>query len=204
MRRTAAMVLSILLLAAPALASSEGAGHEPSLDGRLIFWKGLNVAILFGVLFHFLKKPVAEIFVSRRRKIAEDLAEARAARDEASRKLAEVEQKISAADAEVSALMKKAEEEATAERELILKAAHDEAARIKDLAQDEIRRATDLARRELAAHAAELATERARELLKDQIRPEDRARLLSTYLAKLSEKPAGGKGRPGSAPGVAQ
>ena len=176
-----------LLVAAPALAAEAGSAgaHEPKLEWNIIGWKALNFAILMAALVYVLKKPIAEFFGSRRAQIQKDLDEARQARDEARATLAEVEAKLSKAEAETEAMLAKAEEEATAEREQILKSAEAEAVRIRELAREEVSRATDQARQELRAYAAELAVEQARELLVAEMKDADRQALIDEYVQSI-------------------
>ena len=185
--RTLTIVVALFGTFAASTALAAGGGEsgglaEPHLVWRDIFWKGLNFGILIAVLVYVLKQPVAAFFGDRRKKIETELAEARAAKEEAEAKLAEIERELERADSEAADLLKKAEEEAAAEREQILKAAESESERIREVAQEEIRRATLVARNELRAYAAELATERAAKIVEREIRDDDQRRLLDQYL----------------------
>ena len=188
-RNARALLTALVVTTAPALAwaSEEAATHEPSLDGRGIFFKGINIAILFAILAYVLKGPVAAFFGGRRDRIAADLAAAEEARRQAQARLDEVDRKLSAAADEGAALLRKAEHEAQAEREQILSAARAEADRLRDVAQDDIRRAADLARAELRAYAAELAYEQATRVLEREIGGADQDRLLREYLERFAK-----------------
>ncbi|MFN7974079.1 MAG: ATP synthase F0 subunit B [Acidobacteriota bacterium] len=185
--RTAAVAALALLLfvgpLAPAALAEED--HGGGINTHELFWKGLNFAILIGAIAYVLKAPVAKAFLDRRKGIEDRLAEAERARDEALAKLCEAEARLARADAEVAEILQNATSDAAADREQMTKAADVEAERIKAFADEEIRRAVTAARAELRTFVAEIATNRAIEILAREMQDADRKRLADDYIRHI-------------------
>ena len=128
-----------------------------SLDGAYWLAVVLNFAIVAGVVVWFSKKNLPAMFRSRTATIQKSLAEARAASEDANRRLAEIESRLGRLDEEIGQMQSTAETSAVAEEERIKTAAAEDARRIIESAQQEIAAAARAARRELTAHAADLA-----------------------------------------------
>jgi F-type H+-transporting ATPase subunit b len=97
------------------------------------------------------------MFRGRTATIQKSLEEARAASADANRRLAEIESRLQHLGEEISQMNSTAESSAAAEDERIKAAAEEDARRIVESAQQDIAAAARTARRELTAHAADLA-----------------------------------------------
>ena len=128
-----------------------------SIDGAYWLAVILNFAIVAGVIVWFSKKNLGAIFRSRTATIQKSLEEARAASADANRRLAEIETRLKNLGEEISQMNATAESSAAAEEARIKAAAEEDARRIVESAQQDIAAAARVARRELAAHAADLA-----------------------------------------------
>ena len=162
-----------------------------SLDGAYWLAVVLNFAIVAGVVIWFSKKNLPAMFRSRTASIQKSLAEARAASDDAGRRLAEIESRLGRLGEEIGQMQATAEASAAAEEERIKTVAEEDARRIIESAQQEIAAASRTARRELTAHAADLAVT----LASKQIRvdgPTDQA-LLRRFAKDLASDGAAGK-----------
>ena len=126
----------------------------------------LNFAIVAGVIFWFSKKNVPGMLRSRTATIQKSLAEARAASEDANRRLAEIESRLKHLGEEIGQMQATAEKSAAVEEERIKTAAEEDARRIVESAQQEIAAAAKAARRELTAHAADLAVTLASQQIK--------------------------------------
>jgi len=125
--------------------------------------------------------------------IVQAMEEARKASEDANRRLAEIEVRLSKLDTEIAGMRAQAEEEAVAEEHRIKAAAEEDARKIVESAQQEIAAAAKLARRELKEYAANLAVS----LAKKQIHvdaPTDHA-LVRYFAQQLSAD--GGETRKG-------
>jgi len=116
-----------------------------------------NFLIIAAVILWFSRKSVPALFRNRTAAIQQAMTEARKASEDANRRLAEIETRLSRLDGEISAMRATAEQEAGAEEERIKAAAAEDAGKIVTSAQQEIAAAAKIARRELTAYAADLA-----------------------------------------------
>ena len=124
------------------LAGDAGKAFNP-LDlgeGALWFWTLVVFALLFLILSTKVWKPLMATVAARENRIREDLARAKADRDEADRALAEHRRKLDASAQEAKSLLEEARQRAeTLVTELRIKA------------QEEIQAERDKARREIQA-----------------------------------------------------
>ncbi len=97
-----------------------------------------NLIVLFGVIYIFTREPIRNFLRGRREDIARDIAAARQAREEAERKLAEIEARQARLEEELAEIRREAEAEAARERERILAQAEAEAGKILAAAGREI------------------------------------------------------------------
>ena len=112
------------------------------------------------------KKNLPAIFRNRTASIQQAMAEARAASEDANRRLADIESRLSRLDSEIAGMRTAAEKEAVAEEERIKTATADEMKKVVESAEQEIRRRSKNARRELRAYAANLVVSLAEKQIK--------------------------------------
>lgn len=148
----------------------------------------LNFAIVVVVVFLAARKSLPAMFRNRSQSIQRALEEARAASQDANRRLAEIENRLRQLDVEIGQMQAAAEKEAGAEEARILKAAEEDIRKVVLVAEQEIATAAKQARRELTAHTAGLAVALARQQINvdsntDQI-------LVRTFASKLASRPS--------------
>jgi F-type H+-transporting ATPase subunit b len=163
----------------------EKAGAEHSEGVLPIVARLFNFAVLAGVLYYFLKSPLAAYIASRDTQIRQDLVTAREMRAAATSDLAKIDAKLKALPGELEALRKQGVEDVASERTRIARAAAAE--RLLEHTRREIQMQLRIARRELVEHAAELAVDVARSRIVGTITPEDQLRLVDRYASQLSE-----------------
>lgn len=149
----------------------------------------LNFVVIAVAIFWASSKYLPGLFRNRTASIQKAMQEARKASEDANRRLAEIEARLSKLDAEIAAMRAQAEAEALAEEQRIKAAAAEDARKIVESAQQEIAAAAKSARRELKEYAANLAVS----LVKKQIHvdaPTDHA-LLSHFAQQLSANDGG-------------
>ena len=168
-----------------ALAPAEG-GCAPwwNIPG-LEAWKILNLLIFVGVLYLILRRPVGEAFRVRREGIRRDLLRAQEERNAALAKLEEVDARLAKLDAEMEAIRAQARREAAEEGARIERATEEEARKLREQAQREIESAGKAARHDLRRFAAEQSVRLAEEMIRRDMRPEDDARLVQSYVEDL-------------------
>ena len=117
----------------------------------------INFAIVAAVIVWASKKNLPAVFRNRTASIQKSIEEARRASEDANRRLADIESRLSRLGDEIAQMRVTSEKEAAAEEERIKKAAEEDAKRIVESAEQEITAAAKAARRELTSYAADLA-----------------------------------------------
>jgi F-type H+-transporting ATPase subunit b len=120
---------------------------------------GLNFAIIFLAIAGLMRKMLPGYFTGRTSTIQKGIEEARKMSEDARRRLAEVEGRLSRLDSDIAAMQREADENAKAEEQRLLAAGEEERRRIVTSAEQEIEMAANTARRELKAYVAELAVQ---------------------------------------------
>ncbi|MBO0910302.1 MAG: ATP synthase F0 subunit B [Acidobacteria bacterium] len=195
---------------APAASASENSGGDPmeqfrhsasvrglarmtGLSVEAAYWLALclNFAVVAGVIGWASKKNLPALFRNRTASIQKAVDEARRASEDARRRLADVESRLSRLDEEINQMRATADKEAATEEERIRAAAAEDARRIIESAEQEIAAATKAARRELTAHAADLAVTLAAKQIRVD-RPTDQA-LVRSFAQQIADGAAGKK-----------
>ncbi len=117
----------------------------------------LNFAIIAVVVFWAVRKFVPGMLRDRSASIQRALEEARAASQDANRRLSDIENRLRQLDVEIGRMQATAEQEADAEEGRIAKAAEEDIRKVVLAAEQEIVAAAKQARRELTTHTADLA-----------------------------------------------
>ncbi len=125
------------------------------------YWAAVatNFIIVVGVIVWASNKILPAMFRSRTASIQKSIAEARAASEEARRRITDIESRLGRLDSEISAMRATSEKEAAVEEARIKAATDEEMRRIVESAEQEIDAAAKAARRELTTYAADLAVE---------------------------------------------
>jgi F-type H+-transporting ATPase subunit b len=120
---------------------------------------GLNFAVIFVTIGVLLRKKLPGYFSGRTSTIQKGIEEARKMSEDARRRLADVEGRLSRLDTEIASMRQEAEENAKAEEQRILSAGEEERRRIVASSEQEIEMTANAARRELKSYVAELAVD---------------------------------------------
>lgn len=179
-KNTWTIVVALLFFGLPVFGSS---GHGP--DYVELVARFLNVSIFAWILYFFLKQPVADFFVHRVSKIKEDLEMAKTSREEAEKRLAEIEEQMSGLDAELKEIAEKAHEEAEKEMVRLKKKAEEEALKIRQQAAKDIEQAKLEALLQLKRHVVDLAMSQVERTLSGKVSKEDHERLIQEFAEKL-------------------
>lgn len=169
-------------------------GHEAAktfLGVPIVVWQLANLVTFLGLLWYFLKKPVAEFFGNRRADVAKALAKAEEDRRRAEALAAELSGRLATIETELAKLRDGAKKDAEAEHAALLAQSEADAARLVARASGDVENRVRAARAELAAYAGDLAVGLARELLEKNVTPEDETRLAKEGLARLSARTGG-------------
>jgi F-type H+-transporting ATPase subunit b len=175
--------LAAAALSAPAAAlAAEGALPWGDFVARCI-----NFGILLAAIIFILRKPLGKALGDRTEGIQNELAELEAKKAEAEKAYKEMERRLADAQSEREEILADFRAQGEREYEKIVDNAKSLAERIKSQAQFTIEQETSQAKAELRREVAELSAQVAEDLLKQNIKPEDQARLVSDYLAKVQE-----------------
>ena len=149
--------------------------------------KLVNFLILFGGLAFVMRKPVKAMLAKRTADIGGTIRQAEEDKAGAEVKAGESRTKMSGLKEEVRRLKVAAEEDGRLETERIARAAGAEAERLKKLARQEVEEQVRLGVHELKAHAADRATDLARERIRKRLTPEVQAALIDKSIDRLSD-----------------
>ena len=175
--RAAVLLLLLAVVASPAFAADEAtASNLPKI---------INFTILATILALALRKPLGSYLEARASQIREQLAEARANREEAARAREAAAQRTATLDEAVEAARQRIAEAANTEGQRIVTAAEEQAKRISVAAEAELSKEVRLAERRLATGAARAAVEIARARLRNTMSDEDHRRLLDSGIREI-------------------
>jgi F-type H+-transporting ATPase subunit b len=143
----------------------------------------LNFAVVVVIIFWAARKFLPAMFRNRSLAIQKALEEARAASQDANRRLAEIENRLRRLDVEIGQMQAAAEKEAAAEEVRIQNSADEEIRKVVQAAEQEIATAAKQARRDLSTHTASLAIALARKQI--NVDPNTDQVLVRSFASKL-------------------
>lgn len=154
-----------------------------------LLWQTFNFIVFVAIMIYVLRKKlgIGKVFDDRAATIRKELDKAKIEKEEAERKLAEVEARLGKLDEEVAQLRAEAELEADREAARIREAAALEAEKIKLMTAREIEGAMKEARAELRAFVADNSVAMAEAIIKRELKPEDNSKMLNKYVEELRE-----------------
>ena len=154
----------------------------------LAVWSFAVFLGLLALLTKFAWKPIMDGLEKREQGIADTIASANRANDEAKRMLASYERRLSEASDEVRGMLEEARRDADATKQTIIaearRAADDEKARAKH----EIQLAKDDALSQIAEKAGHLAVEVAGKFLRERLSSDEQSRLVRDSVASLASR----------------
>ena len=166
-------------------------GRHLGMNPEAAYWLfiGLNFAVVAGFIFWAIKKYAPSAFRDRTALIKRQLEEARAASEEANRRLSQIEGRLARLDSEIADMRSGAEKDSASEEQRLKAAAEEDKKKIITTAEQEIQSAAKMARGELKKFAAELAVALAEK--KIDVTPQTDQALVKQFTDRLSD---GGKG----------
>jgi F-type H+-transporting ATPase subunit b len=162
-------------------------GQHLGLSRGATYWLAvvINFAIIALGVVYFSRLHLPTMFRNRTESIRKAMDEARAASADAKTRLAAIESRLSRLDSDIAAMRSKAEQDGASEEARIRAAAEDDKQKIVEAAAQEIDVAAKSARRDLAAYAADLAVNLARQRIQVDV-PADQA-LVSGFATSLGK-----------------
>lgn len=191
MIQRALVLLTSLVLAAPAYAAEEGHGGEAANnpfagDIGNALWTLVIFGLVVVVLGKFAWGPLLKSLQAREEFIRESLEKARLEREMAELRLREYEERLATARAEATAIVEEGRRDADAVKRRIEEDAKREADKAIERAKREIQIATDTATKELYTLSARLATDMAAKVIGKELSPTDHERLIAEAIEGLN------------------
>ncbi|MEP7270818.1 MAG: ATP synthase F0 subunit B [Acidobacteriota bacterium] len=140
--------------------------------------KAVNLLIFGLVLYYLLRKSTRDFFVNRLREVRATLDRAAKDREDATRRLAEIDSRLSRLDTELAEIKAQAEIEVRAEQTRLEADARADAERLRSVAQREIESAKQTALAELRQFTAEKSVDLAEQIIRRELTTEDDRKLV--------------------------
>jgi F-type H+-transporting ATPase subunit b len=156
----------------------------------LAVWSFAVFMLLLGLLTAFAWKPIMQGLEKREEGIARQIAETKAANEEAKRMLASYERRLTEASEEVRGMLDEARRDAESTKQSILAEARKASDEEKVRAKHEILLAKNDALSQIAEQAGRLAVDVAGKFLREKLGPDEQSRLVRESVAGLSGKPS--------------
>jgi len=157
------------------------------LSAKMLITQIVNFAVLLGVLWVLLYKPILNALQQRQEKIRESLAQADAMRQEAKSTEQRFEQELQKARREGQEIIARAQEMAEKVRQETLEQARQEAQQILDKAREEIEYDRKQAMAELQQQVAALSLLVSQKVIGEALDEATHHRLVSEFIAEAGE-----------------
>lgn len=178
-----AAILLVCLAAAPALAASEGGyttDHYWNFAFRLI-----NFALFLGIIYFLAGKKIGDFFKTRRYTIENDLADLNQRKEDAEKRLKDVEASIANIDAERQAILDDYRAQGEALKAAIIEKAEKTAGQITAQAAMTAEQEARLAVEELRSDMADMVIVAAEKALNKKLNAVEQEKLIDKYLTKV-------------------
>jgi len=182
-------VLAGLCLGLPSAAiAAGGAGPDPLLfDVDLAICTAIVFLLTLFILRKFAWGPISAGLEKREQSIADNIATAENAAEEARKLTAHYEEKLTGAADEVRAILDEARRDAEHTGQQIVEKAQAKAAEESQRLLREVEQAKQAALREISDRSADLAISLAGKIVAKELKTEDHAALIRNDLSKFSE-----------------
>jgi len=200
------LLVIVALVASPLCVSTvmaEDAGHStPGHKGmaakaEVADWKSdlaiysfVVFVILMTILTKFAWKPISEALDKREATVADNIAKAQRAADEAKVMLAQYQQQLAGAADQVRGMLEEARRDAESTKAEIIDEAKKAAGAEHDRAVRDIKTATDAALSQLAEKSADLAVDLAGKMLQAKLTKADHQQLVADGVKKFLAEPS--------------
>ncbi len=178
-------LLLVAVCATTVIAAEHGGEHGDYNIWMNFVWRVVNFVIVVGILWWAAGKKIKNFFSSRRYNIEAELKDLDTRRQDAEKKLREVEVNIANMEAERNRILDDYKAQGEALKAAIIEKANAQAAMIKQQAetsaQQEARYAVETLRHEMAARIVEAAEK----ILAEKLTKEEHEKLIDKYLTKV-------------------
>lgn len=155
-----------------------------NIDKSLLF-QVINFLVLVAILYKFAFKPITKALQDRADGIKKSLDDAKAANEEAERRLKEYSDKLTTAHKEGEVIRERARQEALTEGQRLVTDAKEEAGRLVEQAKKDIEGEVKKARQELREEVVNISLQVTEKILEKKVDAEDHKRLVGEYISKM-------------------
>ncbi|NLA27163.1 MAG: F0F1 ATP synthase subunit B [Firmicutes bacterium] len=148
-------------------------------------FQAVNVAVVLGLLYFILWKPLSQNFANREEAIEGDLKKAASAKEEAEKILSNYQHKIDEAHQEAQAILEKTTKMAETTRTELVTQAREEAGQVMEQARMEIEREKRAALADIRRQAADLVVMTAGKVMARTLTPNDQEHLIKEALSEV-------------------
>jgi F-type H+-transporting ATPase subunit b len=167
------------------LGTPEKAGGVEEVKTDLAIWTFAVFIVLLAILWKFAWGPIVAGLAKREQRIADNIAAAERANEQAKQMLAEYDKKLASAADQVRQMMDEARKEAEQTKVEIVAEAKEAAKLEFDRSKRDLQRATDQALKELSERSTNLAVDLAGKIVRERLNQQDHARLVQEAMTEF-------------------
>ncbi len=179
------LLVALLFLSFEATMAASGGDSGSKGWGNLDWYRLMNFVVLAAALVFILRKPVSQALGSRIKGIQEQLESLEIQRDEAEKKLAQYNEKLSQLETEAAKIVDAYIKQGNEAKAKILKEAEQTAEKLRAQARRNIEHEFDKAKQKLQQEVVESSLQKAEESLKKEITAQDQDKLIDEYINKV-------------------
>ena len=155
-------------------------------DGGLVFWTALNFALLVLLLARFAWKPLIKTLDERERKIAADIAGAKAANEDAQKIKRDLQEQFDNIAKESLAKLEEAAALGEKQKQKIIEEAQTQARALLEAAREQIKADTDKAARELKKDIVSIAMQAVKKVIGKEADAKTNAQMTEDFLKDIA------------------
>lgn len=178
-------LMMLLLICATSVAFGQEGHEHAGTPWSEIGWQVVNIGILFGALFYYLRKPTVEFFRQRRAQFTEAAQKSQAARLDAEKQYLDIKHKIDHLESNKDQDIARASAEAADLRKQMIRDAEETAARVKHEAETTVQIEIQRAKQELREQFVREAVAAARTVLTKDVGNQDQQRLQTDFMKNI-------------------
>lgn len=185
MKRNTIILITVVLVLISAGLFWASAGVEAMAKWRDLAWRIINFIIFVGILYLAAGKRIVQMLTSRRQQIRDDLEGLDFRREEADKKLRQVEAQIKDLDAQREKILADFQAQGESLKKAILAQAEEKAKQIKAQAQTAAAQEYKLATEKLRDELSEMIIEAAEKMIQRQLTKENHEKLIQQSLTRV-------------------
>jgi F-type H+-transporting ATPase subunit b len=185
LKRNTIILITVVLVLISAGLFWASAGVEAMAKWRDLAWRIINFIIFVGILYLAAGKRIVQMLTSRRQQIRDDLEGLDFRREEADKKLRQVEAQIKDLDAQREKILADFQAQGENLKKAILAQAEEKAKQIKAQAQTAAAQEYKLATEKLRDELSEMIIEAAEKMIQRQLTKENHEKLVQQSLTRV-------------------